>query len=200
MKNTLGTGALLSLFVRFFILELSVTTVMCQDTTYKSSHELPLSFPRNWLLFYSNKSDSLNFQQILDRGHNNAFYLAMCWKTKRKFFFFPSLHNNHSFGLSMLGCSQPCTWEMGVEAGESGIQDHLPLHRKFKTSLGCMKPCLKKPRKWYSWIKYAAEGDSRSRAHWLKGQLLFLLLFPCFCDFQSWHIPWLLGASPSSSD
>ena len=36
-------------------------------------------------------------------------------------------------------------WE--VEAGRFEVQGHSELHRKFETSLGCMRPCLKRQGK-----------------------------------------------------
>lgn len=46
----------------------------------------------------------------------------------------------HSFELSILAHTQPCAWEVGVEAGES--KGHLPLHREFKTQPGVHESLL----------------------------------------------------------
>lgn len=44
----------------------------------------------------------------------------------------------HHLGLMAHSCD-PSTWGLGVEAGVSKVQDHLPLLRELEASLGYMK-------------------------------------------------------------
>lgn len=37
--------------------------------------------------------------------------------------------------------------QLGTEAGKLGFQGHVPLHGKFKATLGSVKPCLKNPKR-----------------------------------------------------